>query len=145
MSVRFTIIGTCTASALTFIDIVGLQGFRNTIFKFKIILESVTCLMNDFKFTKFQTFTNKSVQSIFGDTRNILEIWQRYSKFQFWDGGNNRFLNKYIINQFRYTFPKEFCRINIFVKCFLSESFAQGKISDTYLRKANFINENSFL
>ena len=75
MSVRFTIIGSTTASALTFIDIVGLQGFRNTIFKSKMIYSSVTCLMNDFKFTKFQTYTNKSVQSLFGDTRNILEIW----------------------------------------------------------------------
>ena len=59
-------------SALKFIDKVRLQDFRNTIFKSKIILESVTCLKNDFKFTKFQTFTNTSVQSLFGDTGNIL-------------------------------------------------------------------------
>ena len=32
-----------------------------------MILESVTCLKNDFKLTKFQTFTNTSAQSFFGD------------------------------------------------------------------------------
>ena len=45
------------------------------IFKYEIILGSVTCLKNDFKFTKFQTFTNKSAQSLFGDTGNISQIW----------------------------------------------------------------------
>ena len=37
-------------------------------FKSTIILESVTCLKNNFKFTKFQMFTDTSVQSLFGDT-----------------------------------------------------------------------------
>ena len=45
------------------------------IFKSKIILEFVTCLKNDFKFTKLQTFTNTSVQSLFDDNGNITEIW----------------------------------------------------------------------
>ena len=71
MSVGFIVIGSSAASALKFIDKVRLSGFRNTIFKFKIILESVTCFKNDFKLTKFQTFTNTSVQSLFGDTGNI--------------------------------------------------------------------------
>ena len=67
----FTIIGSCAASTLKFLDKVGLQGFRNAVFKSKIIHESVTCLKNDFKFAKFQMFTNTSVQSLFGDTGNI--------------------------------------------------------------------------
>ena len=71
MSVSFTVIGSSAASALKFIDKVGLQGFRNAVFKSKIIHESVTCLKNDFKFTKFQTFTSASVQSFFGDAGNI--------------------------------------------------------------------------
>ena len=41
------------------------------IFKSKITLESVTSMKKDIKLTKFQTFTNKSVQSLFGDTGNI--------------------------------------------------------------------------
>ena len=40
-------------------------------FKSKVILESVVCLKNDFKLTKFQTFTNTFVQSLFGDAGNI--------------------------------------------------------------------------
>ena len=71
MSVGFTVIGSCVASALKFIDRVRLKGFRNTILKSKIILESVTGSKNDFKLTKFQAFTNTSVQSLFGDARNI--------------------------------------------------------------------------
>ena len=71
MSVGFTVIGSCVASAFKFIDKVRLKGFRNTILKSKIILESVTGSKNDFKLTKFQAFTNTSVQSLFGDARNI--------------------------------------------------------------------------
>ena len=41
------------------------------IFKYKIIIESVTCLKNDFKLKKFQTSTNIFVQSLFGDAGNI--------------------------------------------------------------------------
>ena len=67
----FTVIGICAASALKFTDKVRFSGFTNTIFKSKIILEFVTCLKNDFKFTKFQTFTNTSAQSLFDDTGNI--------------------------------------------------------------------------
>ena len=44
ISVGFTVIGSCAASELKFIEKVRLQGFRNTIFKSEIILESVTCL-----------------------------------------------------------------------------------------------------
>ena len=43
----------------------------------------------------------------------------RCSKFQFWNNGNNRFLNKYIVNKFCYTFVHKFCWINIFVNSFL--------------------------
>ena len=71
MSVGFTVIGSCAASLLKFIDNVRLLGFRNTIFQSKIILESANCLKNNLKLTKFQTFTNTSVQSIFGDAENI--------------------------------------------------------------------------
>ena len=71
MSVGFIKIGNCAAPALKFIDKVRLPGFKNTIFRSKIIFESVTCLKNDFKFTKFQTFTNTSVQSLFDDAGNI--------------------------------------------------------------------------
>ena len=71
MSVDFTVIGSYAASALKFIDKVRLQGFRNKIFKSKIILESVTCFKNDFKLAKIQTFANTSLQSLFGDTANI--------------------------------------------------------------------------
>ena len=53
MSVGFTIIGTCVASALKLIRKVRLQGFRNMIFKCN---NPVTCLKNDFKFTKFQCY-----------------------------------------------------------------------------------------
>ena len=67
MPVGFTVIGSCAASALKFIDKVRLS----TIFKSKIILESVTSLKNDLKLTKFQSFTNTSVQSLFGDAGNI--------------------------------------------------------------------------
>ena len=41
------------------------------IFESKIILEPVTSLKNDLKLTKFQLFTNTSVQSLFGDAGNI--------------------------------------------------------------------------
>ena len=53
MSVGFTIIGTCVASTLKLIRKVRLQGFRNMIFKCN---NPVTCLKNDFKFTKFQCY-----------------------------------------------------------------------------------------
>ena len=68
----FTVIGSCAASALKFTDKVRMEGFRNTIFKSKIVLESATCLKNDSKLPKFQAFTNRSVQSLFGDAENIL-------------------------------------------------------------------------
>ena len=72
MSVGFTVIGSCAASALKFINKVRLLSFMNTIFKSKIIIEFATCLnKNDFKLTKFQAFTNTFVQSLFGDARNI--------------------------------------------------------------------------
>ena len=61
----FTVIRSAAASALTFIEKVRLKRFRNTIFKCKIIVESVNCLKNDFKFIEFQAFTNTSVQSLF--------------------------------------------------------------------------------
>ena len=63
MSVDSTVIGSYAASALKFIDKVRLQGFRNKIFKSKIILESVTCLKNDSKFAKLETFINISVKT----------------------------------------------------------------------------------
>ena len=44
------------------------------ILKSKIILESVTCLKNDLKLTKFQSFTNTSVQSLFGDAGNTIQV-----------------------------------------------------------------------
>ena len=63
MSVSFTVIGSCAAFAHKFIDKIRLQDFRNTVFKSKIVIASVTCLQSDFKLTKFQAL-NKSVQSL---------------------------------------------------------------------------------
>ena len=71
MSVGLTITESCAVSTLKFIDKVKLQGFRNMIFESKTILESVTCLKNDFNYTKFKMLTNTSVQSLFGNTGNI--------------------------------------------------------------------------
>ena len=59
---------------------------------------------NDFKITKFQTFTNTSVQSLFGDlfpkNGNVI-LSSNFGTC------NNRFLNKYVVNKFRYTFVKK--------------------------------------
>ena len=41
------------------------------IFKSKVSPGSVTCLKNDFKLTKFQTFTNTCLKSFFGEAGNI--------------------------------------------------------------------------
>ena len=53
----------------------------------------------------------------------ILEIFPKYDNTilisNFRNDGKNRFLNKYIINKFCYTFVNKFCRISIFVKDFL--------------------------
>ena len=71
MSVSFIITGSCAAFTLKSVNKVALQGFRNTTLKSKTILESVIYLKNNLKFTKFQTFTNATVQSLLGETGKI--------------------------------------------------------------------------
>ena len=45
---RFPVVGSCVASALKFINKVGLQSFRNTIFKSGIIFEPANCWKYEF-------------------------------------------------------------------------------------------------
>ena len=63
---RFPVVGSCVASALKFINKVGLQSFRNSIFKSGIIVGNT-----NFSLQKIQTFTSTYSKSCLGDAGNV--------------------------------------------------------------------------
>ena len=132
MSVSFTVIGSCVASRLKFIDKVRLKDFRNTIFKSKSLLPVPKIILS------LQNFVRLLIH-LFSFFLVILEILPKYSNsilnFNFGTVVSTDFWTN-IVYKFCYAFVNKFCGVSIFWSVFLIVSTSKRNLekSDTIVK-----------